>query len=70
MSLDKEKLIEDLLYCIDGMLHDHNERNFGDRDQWIRHINNHWEEFIEKSEGSDNPYEYKAKENKIVSSNS
>ena len=66
MSSNKEKLLEDLLYCIDGMLHDHNERNYGDRDQWIRHINNHWEDFIEKSEKSENPYEYVREVNKNV----
>ena len=48
------------------MLHDHNERNYGDRDQWIRHINNHWEDFIEKSEKSENPYEYVREVNKNV----
>lgn len=59
----KEKKIEELLLLVDAMLHDHRDRNYGDRDVYIHKINNAWEDFIEEDENSDCPYLYKRKEN-------
>ncbi|OOS36492.1 hypothetical protein BTG57_10265 [Acinetobacter baumannii] len=37
---------------------DHNNRNFGDADGWLRHVRNGWEEFIEAHPDSLNLHEY------------
>ncbi|MFY6720012.1 hypothetical protein ACOUKU_17175 [Acinetobacter baumannii] len=46
--MDKYKVIaEKITYSLDGYIADHNNRNFGDADGWLRHVRNGWEEFIE-----------------------
>ena len=49
------KELENILYCVDSLLSDHNDRNYGDRDKWIDHLSNHWEEFINKHPESEDP---------------
>lgn len=55
--LHKEHL-EKLLYCIEGYISDHNQRNYGDADGWLRHVRNEWEEFIEAHPDSLDPLGY------------
>ena len=59
-----KKDLEELLYCIDGYIHDYNDRNYGDADQWLRHVRNRWENFIENHPNSDDPCSYMRKLNK------
>ena len=59
-----KKDLEELLYCIAGYIHDYNDRNYGDADQWLRHVRNKWEDFIEHHPDSDDPLGYIRKLNK------
>ena len=59
-----KKDLEELLYCIDGYISDYNDRNYGDADQWLRHVRNKWEDFIESHPDNDDPCEYVRKLNK------
>ncbi|EOH3007398.1 hypothetical protein ACUB7H_003793 [Acinetobacter baumannii] len=57
--MDKYKVIaEKITYSLDGYIADHNNRNFGDADGWLRHVRNGWEEFIEAHPDSLNLHEY------------
>lgn len=57
--MDKYKAIaEKLTYSLDGYIADHNNRNFGDADLWLRHVRNRWEQFIEAHPDSYNFHEY------------
>ncbi|WP_227555910.1 hypothetical protein [Acinetobacter baumannii] len=57
--MDKYKVIaEKITYSLDGYITDHNNRNFGDADGWLRHVRNGWEEFIEAHPDSLNLHEY------------
>ncbi|WP_228158103.1 hypothetical protein [Acinetobacter baumannii] len=57
--MDKYKVIaEKITYSLDGYIADHNNRNFGDADGWLRHVRNGWEEFIEAHPNSLNLHEY------------
>lgn len=53
-----KKHLDSVLYLLDGALHDHSNRNYGDRDAWFDKIHNEWEEFINEHEESLNPLEY------------
>lgn len=58
-EMDKYKVIaEKITYSLDGYIADHNNRNFGDADGWLRHVRNGWEEFIEAHPDSLNLHEY------------
>ena len=59
-----KKDLEELLYCIDGYISDYNDRNYGDADQWLRHVRNKWEDFIESHPNNDDPCGYVRKLNK------
>ena len=59
-----KKDLEGLLYCIDGYISDYNDRNYGDADQWLRHVRNKWEDFIESHPNNDDPCWYVRKLNK------
>lgn len=57
--MDKHKEIaEKITYALDGYISDHNNRNFGDADGWLRHIRNGWEDFIEAHPDCLNFHEY------------
>ncbi|MDC4683450.1 hypothetical protein NQ809_06645 [Acinetobacter baumannii] len=57
--MDKYKVIaEKITYSLDGYIADHNNRNFGDADGWLRHVRNGWEEFIEAHPDSLNLHEH------------
>ena len=56
--MQHEEYLEKVLYCIDGYISDHNNRNYGDSDEWLRHVRNDWENFIESHPDSLNPLEY------------
>ncbi|HHX4930841.1 TPA: hypothetical protein ACVB6J_002176 [Acinetobacter baumannii] len=57
--MEKYKVIaEKITYSLDGYIADHNNRNFGDADLWLRHVRNRWEQFIEAHPGSYNFHEY------------
>ncbi|MDO7240310.1 hypothetical protein Q5M79_06335 [Acinetobacter baumannii] len=57
--MDKYKAIaEKITYSLDGYIADHNNRNFGDADLWLRHVRNRWEQFIEAHPDSYNFHEY------------
>ncbi|EPP3506155.1 hypothetical protein ACUN5M_000333 [Acinetobacter baumannii] len=57
--MEKYKVIaEKITYSLDGYIADHNNRNFGDADGWLRHVRNGWEEFIEAHPDSLNLHEY------------
>lgn len=59
LEMDKYKVIaEKITYSLDGYIADHNNRNFGDADGWLRHVRNGWEEFIEAHPDSLNLHEY------------
>ena len=53
-----DKTLTNILYCLDGYIHDHNNRNYGDADEYLRYIRNGWENFIEEDESSMNPLEF------------
>ena len=53
-----KKHLDSVLYLLDGALHDHSNRNYGDRDAWFNKIHYKWEEFINEHEESLNPLEY------------
>lgn len=53
-----KKHLDSVLYLLDGALHDHSNRNFGDRDAWFDKIHYEWEGFINEHEESLNPLEY------------
>ena len=53
-----DKTLTNILYCLDGYIHDHNNRNYGDADEYLRHLRNRWENFIEEDESSMNPLEF------------
>lgn len=53
-----EDHFDTILYCLDGYVESHNERNFGDADGWLRHVRNNWEKFIENHDSSLNPLEH------------
>lgn len=58
-EMDKYKVIaEKITYSLDGYIADHNNRNFGDADGWLRHVRNGWEEFIEAHPDSLNLHEH------------
>lgn len=58
-EMDKYKAIaEKITYSLDGYIADHNDRNFGDADLWLRHVRNRWEQFIEAHPDSHNFHEY------------
>lgn len=58
-EMDKYKAIaEKITYLLDGYIADHNNRNFGDADLWLRHVRNRWEQFIEAHPDSYNFHEY------------
>ena len=50
--------LDSVLYCVSGYIEDHNNRNYGDADQWLRHIRSGWEDFIEAHPDSKDPLEY------------
>ncbi|WP_213034746.1 hypothetical protein [Acinetobacter baumannii] len=57
--MDKYKVIaEKITYSVDGYINDHNNRNFGDADGWLRHVRRGWEEFIEAHPDCLNLHEY------------
>lgn len=57
--MDKYKVIaEKITYSLDGYINDHNNRNFGDADGWLRHVRRGWEEFIEAHPDCLNLHEY------------
>lgn len=57
--MDKYKVIaEEITYSLDGYINDHNNRNFGDADGWLRHVRKGWEEFIEAHPDCLNLHEY------------
>lgn len=57
--MEKYKAIaEKITYSLDGYIADHNNRNFGDADLWLRHVRNRWEQFIEAHPDSHNFHEY------------
>lgn len=57
--MDKYKVIaEKITYSLDGYIDDHNNRNFGDADGWLRHVRRGWEEFIEAHPDCLNMHEY------------
>lgn len=58
-EMDKYKVIaEKITYSVDGYINDHNNRNFGDADGWLRHVRRGWEEFIEAHPDCLNLHEY------------
>ncbi len=57
--MDKYKVIaEKITYSLDGYINDHNNRNFGDADGWLRHVRRGWGEFIEAHPDCLNLHEY------------
>lgn len=50
-----ESKLKDILYMLDSVRHDHNERNYGDRDRSLHILLNKWEEFIELHPDSEDP---------------
>ncbi|APD20304.2 hypothetical protein AM24_110 [Acinetobacter phage AM24] len=57
MKMSKD-YFEEVLYCLDGYVASHNERNFGDADEWLRHVRNDWEKFTDNHDSSLNPLEH------------
>ncbi len=58
-EMDKYKVIaEKITYSLDGYINDHNNRNFGDADGWLRHVRRGWGEFIEAHPDCLNLHEY------------
>ena len=53
-----DKTLTNILYCLDGYIYDYNNRNYGDADEYLRHIRNGWEKFIEEDGSSMNPLEF------------
>jgi hypothetical protein len=47
-DIEKEKL-NDLLYCIDGMSAEYSQGNYGNANDWMRHIFNAYQEYQESS---------------------
>lgn len=45
----RKELIKAILYCVDGAMTDHNNRNYGDEERWYRHIYQHYSEYKDQS---------------------
>jgi len=45
----RKELIKEILYCIDGAMTDHNDRNYGDEEKWYRHIYQSYSEYKDQS---------------------
>lgn len=60
MSLTPEckKVLDDVLYCLDGAIAEFNDRNLGDYDKWMTKVRQHWDLFTETHPEDKSPYEY------------
>jgi len=45
----KEQLIKDIIYCALGAKSSHNDKNYGDEEQWIHHMYNYLSEYLDNN---------------------
>ena len=41
----RKEILKDILYCVAGAMTDHNDRNYGDEEQWYRHVYDNYSEY-------------------------
>lgn len=50
-----EESLKSILYLVDCIIQEDNDRNYGDRDIALHKLKNEWENFIELHPNSDDP---------------